>query len=144
MGASATVLAGNRGVDVKKLKRLLAGDLDWLVMKALEKDRSRRYSSPGYFADDIARYLSGEAILARPPSTTYRLKKFVQRNRPAVLTAAAVMAAILAGAAVAIWQAVRATRAEKFVLETSPRKRTRRGQAQFPQQPLPVPRPYPG
>ena len=92
-GAAATVLAGNRGLDVKRLTRLLAEDLDWLVMRALEKDRNRRYSTPGDFAEDIARYLRHDAILARPPSTSYRLRKFAQRNHAAVLTAAAVAAA---------------------------------------------------
>ena len=68
--------------------QLLSGDLDWIVMKALEKDRNRRYDTPGSFAEDIERYLQHEAIVARPPSTAYRLRKFVRRNRAAVLTAA--------------------------------------------------------
>jgi serine/threonine protein kinase len=80
LGDSATVLAGNRGLDVKRLARLLAGDLDWVVMKALDKDRSRRYDTPGHFAEDVERYLRREAILARPPSALYKLKKFFQRN----------------------------------------------------------------
>ncbi|HEY1376274.1 MAG TPA: serine/threonine-protein kinase, partial [Gemmataceae bacterium] len=113
LGESATVLAGNRGTDPKHLARLLAGDLDWVVMKALEKDRTRRYDTPGTFADDVARYLRREAVLARPPSAAYRLRKFAQRNRAAVLTAAAVAAALLLGTAVATWQAVRATAAER-------------------------------
>jgi eukaryotic-like serine/threonine-protein kinase len=113
LGDSATVLAGNRGLDVKRLVQLLAGDLDWVVMKALDKDRSRRYDTPGHFAEDVERYLRREAILARPPSTAYKLKKFAQRNRAAVLTAAAVTAALMIGMAVAIWQAVRASNAER-------------------------------
>jgi serine/threonine protein kinase/tetratricopeptide (TPR) repeat protein len=108
---SAAVLAAHRGLDVKRLVRLLAGDLDWIVMKALEKDRNRRYDSPGNLADDIERYLRGEAVLARPPVTTYKVKKFARRHRTAVLTATAMAAALLAGTAVATWQAVRATRA---------------------------------
>jgi eukaryotic-like serine/threonine-protein kinase len=80
LGDSATVLAGNRGLEVKRLVRLLAGDLDWVVMKALDKDRGRRYDTPGHFAEDIERYLRREPILARPPSTLYRLKKFARRN----------------------------------------------------------------
>src|SRR5215468_9067132 len=75
-------------------------------MKALDKDRNRRYDTPRSFAEDLERYLRREAILARPPSLAYRLKKFAQRNR------AAVAAALLVGTAVAIWQAVLATRAE--------------------------------
>jgi serine/threonine protein kinase/tetratricopeptide (TPR) repeat protein len=112
LGEAATIVAGNRGLNVKPFAQLLAGDLDWMVMKALEKDRNRRYGTPASFAEDIDRYLRREAILARPPSTVYKVKKFVQRNRTAVLTAAVVAAALLAGAAVATWQAVDARRAE--------------------------------
>ncbi len=116
---SAEILAGNRGTDVRQLSRLLAGDLDWIVMKALDKDRNRRYGTPGNFAEDIERYMRREAILARPPTTAYRLKKFAQRNRAAVLTTATVVAALLFGTAVAIWQAVVATHARAIALEAA-------------------------
>jgi serine/threonine protein kinase len=116
LGDSATKLAGNRGSDVKRLVQFLRNDLDWIVMKALEKDRNRRYSSPGDFAADLERYLRHEAILARPPSTAYRLKKFARRNRAAILTMAAVATALVAGTAVATWQAVVATRAQRDAL----------------------------
>jgi serine/threonine protein kinase len=116
LGDSAAALAGNRGLDVKRLTQLLASDLDWVVMKALEKDRNRRYETPGSFAEDVDRYLRREAVLARPPSTAYKVRKFAQRNRAAVLTAAAVAAALLVGAAVATWQAVVATRAKEDAL----------------------------
>jgi eukaryotic-like serine/threonine-protein kinase len=116
LGDSATVVAANRGLDVKQLAQLLAGDLDWLVMKSLEKDRNRRYATPGDFAEDIDRYLRHEAILARPPSTGCRLQKLVRRNRGAVLTAAVVVGALLAGTGFSIWQAVRAIRAETKAL----------------------------
>src|SRR5262249_6082793 len=69
LGESATVFAGNRGTDVKQLARLLAGDLDWIVMKSVSKDRNRRYGTPAMFAEDIERYLRRDAIAARPPST---------------------------------------------------------------------------
>ena len=81
-------------------------------MKALEKDRTRRYETASTFAADVRRFLAEEPIDARPPSTAYKLKKFVRRNRAAVLTAGAMAAALLAGTAVSTWQAVRATRAE--------------------------------
>jgi eukaryotic-like serine/threonine-protein kinase len=113
---SATILAGNRGLDVKRLVNLLSGDLDWIVMKALEKDRNRRYDTPGNFAEDVERYLRHEAIVARPASTAYKLKIFAERNRAAVMTAVVVVAAVLAGTALAAWQAVRATRAEAEAL----------------------------
>ena len=114
---SATVLAGNRGLDVKRLVKLLSGDLDWIVMKSLEKERNRRYATPGNFAEDVERYLRHEAIAARPPSSAYRLKKFAQRNRVAVLTSALVAIALVGGSAVAIWQAIRATNAERSALQ---------------------------
>jgi serine/threonine protein kinase/WD40 repeat protein len=113
LGRSATILAGNRGTDPKQLARLLSGDLDWIVMKALEKDRNRRYGTPGNLAEDLERYLQGEAILARPPSMLYKLKKFSQRNRVAVLTAMAVTLALVLGTVVATWQAVRANHARR-------------------------------
>jgi tetratricopeptide (TPR) repeat protein len=112
LGDSATVLARKRGLDVRRLAQLLAGELDWVVMKALEKDRNRRYDTPGSFAEDVERYLRREAILARPPSLAYKLRKFTQRNWVAVLAVAAVAAALLAGTAVAAWQAICAMRAE--------------------------------
>jgi tetratricopeptide (TPR) repeat protein len=117
LGDSATILADNRGTDAKRLARLLAGDLDWIVMKALEKDRNRRYDTPGNFAEDIDRYLRGEAILARPPSTRYKLKKFAQRHRATVLTGAAIAVALLGGTVIATWQALRATDAEAAALD---------------------------
>ncbi len=116
LGDTATVIATNRGLDVKRLRHVLSGDLDWVVIKSLEKDRNRRYSTPGNFAEDIDRYLKHEAIIARPPSTAYRLRKLIRRNRVAVLTAAAVVVALLIGIAAATWQALRATRAEQAAL----------------------------
>ncbi|HET6328473.1 MAG TPA: tetratricopeptide repeat protein [Planctomycetaceae bacterium] len=112
LGGTASVVAINRGVDIKRLTQLLAADLDWVVMKALEKDRNRRYDTPGAFAEDIDRYLRHDAILARPPARAYRLKKFARRNRVAVLTTALVALSLVAGTAVASLQALRATRAE--------------------------------
>ena len=104
-------IAANRKLEPGRLTRQVHGDLDWIVMKALEKDRGRRYDTPGNFAEDIERYLHHEAILARPPSAVYKLRKFAHRNRAVVLTAAAMAAALLAGTAVATWQAVVAIRA---------------------------------
>lgn len=95
LGESATVLAGNRGLEVKRLVRLLAADLDWVVMKALEKDRTRRYDTPGHFAEDVERYLRREAILARPPSVLYKLRKFARRNWVGVLLTAVATGAIV-------------------------------------------------
>ena len=109
-------MAVNRGLDVKRLSQVLAGDLDWVVMKALEKDRGRRYDSASAFADDVERYLHDEAIVARPPSKAYQFKKFVRRNRAPVLTSAIVAMALVTVAALALWQAMRATHAEGAAL----------------------------
>ena len=87
LGQSATVLAGNRGTDPRQLARLLSGDLDWIVMKALEKDRNRRYGTPGNFAEDVERYLADDLVQARPPSSWYRLRKLARRNKRALMTA---------------------------------------------------------
>jgi non-specific serine/threonine protein kinase/serine/threonine-protein kinase len=92
-------------------------------MKSLEKDRDRRYATPGSFAEDIERYLRHEAILARPPSRIYRLKKLAQRNRAAMLTTAVVAVALLAGTALATWQAFRAKRAETKALVAAAREK---------------------
>ncbi len=113
LGETATTLADNRGTDVRHLARLLAGDLDWIMMKALEKDRDRRYGTPAALAEDVERHLRGEPVLARPPSAMYRLSRFARRNRGAVLAVVAVALALVVGAAVATWQAVVATSAKR-------------------------------
>src|SRR5262249_46583086 len=71
-----------------KLTRLLKGDIDWIVMKALEKDRARRYETANAFAEDLEHFLSGEPVKARPPSTVYRVRKFVRRNESWLFAAA--------------------------------------------------------
>src|SRR5262249_12559298 len=105
-----------RRTEPVRLTRLVRGELDWIVMKALEKDRNRRYATPWGFAEDIERYLRREVIATRPPSVAYRVKKFAQRNGTAGLTGSAMAAALLVGAAVATWQAVVATRARQDAL----------------------------
>src|SRR5262249_43967708 len=103
-------LAANRGTEPAKLTKLLRGELDWIVMKALEKDRSRRYETANGFAADVERYLSGEAVQAVLPSTWYRLRKFARRNRGPVLAASVVLLALVAGMAGTTFGLVRATR----------------------------------
>jgi serine/threonine protein kinase len=98
-------VAAKRHVEPKKLGTIIRGDLDWIVMKALEKDRGRRYETANGLAMDIHRYLSGEAVLAAPPSTSYRMRKFVRRHRAQVAAAALVTAALLLGLAGTAWQA---------------------------------------
>jgi serine/threonine protein kinase len=90
-------LAENRGTEPAKLTRLVRGELDWIVMKALEKDRNRRYETANGFAMDVQRYLADEPVLAGPPSARYRLKKFLRRNRGPVLAGMLVLLALVAG-----------------------------------------------
>ena len=90
-------VAAQRGVEPRKLSALVRGELDWIVMKALEKDRQRRYESASGLASDIRRYLEGDAVLAAPPGRAYRFKKFVRRNRGPVTAVAAVMTVLVAG-----------------------------------------------
>jgi serine/threonine protein kinase/Tfp pilus assembly protein PilF len=85
-------------------------ELDWVVMKCLEKDRNRRYETANALAADVERYLAGEPVLAVPPSAGYRLRKFVRKHGRPLATAAALTALLVAGASVSTWQAVRATR----------------------------------
>ncbi|HZV08045.1 MAG TPA: protein kinase, partial [Gemmataceae bacterium] len=110
-GALAKVAAA-RKTDAAKLSRLVRGELDWVVMKCLEKQRTRRYDSAGGLARDVERYLNDEPIEARPPSAWYLFEKFARRNKVALLTAALVAAALVLGTAVSVWQALRATAAE--------------------------------
>jgi WD40 repeat protein len=112
MGDSLPVVSARRKTEPAKLSALVKGDLDWIVMKALDKDRSRRYETASAFAADVRRFLKEEPIEARPPSTWYRFRKLARRNRAALTTAAVVATALLLGTAFSAWQAVRATRAE--------------------------------
>jgi serine/threonine protein kinase len=95
------------------LVRAVRGDLDWIVMKCLEKDRARRYETANGLAADVLRHLAHEPVLARPPSQSYRLRKFIRRNRTLFAAATATLLALLAGAVVSAWQAVRAHRGEQ-------------------------------
>jgi tetratricopeptide (TPR) repeat protein/serine/threonine protein kinase len=84
-------LAANRGTEPAKLTKLVRGELDWIVMKALEKDRSRRYETANGFAMDLHRYLADQPVLACPPSAGYRLRKFARRNKRGLAVAALVL-----------------------------------------------------
>jgi serine/threonine protein kinase/Tfp pilus assembly protein PilF len=104
-----TDIAANRGVEPKHLTGLLRGDLDWIVMKCLEKDRTRRYETANGLARDIERYLNDEPVEASPPSAAYRLRKFARKNRKLLLGTAAFAIVLAAATAISAWQAVRAT-----------------------------------
>ncbi len=113
LGEQSTSAAKNRRLEPSTLARQLHGDLDWITMKALEKDRTRRYDSPGELAADIGRHLRNEPVLAGPPSTTYRVKKFVRRHTIGVAASALVVLALILGIAGTTVGMIRAKRAEK-------------------------------
>src|SRR5437763_6613384 len=115
-GEALASISAQRHMEPAKLTKLVRGELDWIVMKALEKDRNRRYATANGFAADVQRHLADEPVLACPPSVGYRLRKFVRRHRWGVLTVLAISAALLVGTAVATWQALRATRAQAMTL----------------------------
>ncbi len=98
----------------QKLSRLVRGELDWIVMKSLEKDRARRYASPGEMAKDIRSFLTGDVVSACPPSMLYRLQKTFKRHKLAVLTTGLVVFSLILGLAGTTWQAWRATKAESI------------------------------
>ncbi len=100
-GVTETFIAENRRTDLKKLSQFLRGDLDWIVMKCLEKDPSRRYDTANDVSLDLKRHRDHEPVMARPPSATYRLRKAWQRNRTACTAGVAVLLALAAGGGVA-------------------------------------------
>jgi eukaryotic-like serine/threonine-protein kinase len=119
-GGSVPGIAANRSIDPAKLSKLLRGDLDWVVLKALEKDRKRRYETANGLAADIERHLLNEPVLARPPSATYRLQKAWQRNKLAFIAGLTIAASLLTGIAVSMWQTARANAALNELRATAP------------------------
>jgi tetratricopeptide (TPR) repeat protein len=115
IGAAATTASNNRRGDPVKLSRMLQGELDWIVMKCLEKDRTRRYDTATNLARDIDRYLNDEPVEAGPPSRVYKLQKFARKHRTLLSVAAVFSILLLATTALSVWQAVRATAAEHRV-----------------------------
>jgi eukaryotic-like serine/threonine-protein kinase len=111
-----STLSADRGTEPSRLRRLVRGELDWIVMKALEKERSRRYETPDALARDIERYLADEPVEAGPPSATYRVRKFARKHRALLLTAAAFAALLVLAVVVSTREAIRATRAEAKAL----------------------------
>ncbi|MFT3789155.1 MAG: DUF3365 domain-containing protein [Tepidisphaeraceae bacterium] len=92
---TAEQVAKKRRTDSSSLRKALSGDLDWVVMKAIEKDRTRRYATCGALVEDLRRFLASEPIMARPPSTAYKLRKFARRNRAMLATGGAVLSALV-------------------------------------------------
>ncbi len=102
MKASLSELAAHRHTEPARLPTLVRGDLDWIVMKCLEKDRTRRYETASALAADVTRHLAGEPVTAAPPSAGYRARKFVRRHRGFVMAASAVVVALVTGSAFAV------------------------------------------
>jgi WD40 repeat protein len=105
-------IAATRRTDPAKLTKLMRGELDWIVMKCLEKERSRRYETANGLARDLERYLHDEVVEARPPSAGYRLRKLARKHRAALAMATTVLSFLVAAVALTTWLAVRARRAE--------------------------------
>jgi serine/threonine protein kinase/tetratricopeptide (TPR) repeat protein len=105
-------LAASRHTEPQALKKLVRGELDWIVMKALEKDRNRRYETANGFAMDVRRHLTGEPVMAVPPSASYRFQKFLRRHRGPVAAVAVVMLALVGGVVGTTIGMFRANRAE--------------------------------
>jgi eukaryotic-like serine/threonine-protein kinase len=97
LGEPLTAVSAQRQTDSKRLSQLFRGEVDWIVMKALEKDRGRRYETASAFAADVLRYLHDEPVQACPPAVRYRLRKFVRRNKGPVLAASLVVLALVGG-----------------------------------------------
>ncbi len=112
-GEATAEVAKRHGVDPATLAKSCRGDLDWITMKALEKDRTRRYPSASGLAEDLRHYLKSEPVSAGPPSVTYRMRKFVRRHRVGVGVAASMLVLVLAGLVGTTYGLVRALRAER-------------------------------
>src|SRR5439155_12631944 len=111
-GAALADISQQRGSAQGQLTELVRGELDWIVMRCLEKDRTRRYETANGLARDVERYLHDEPVEACPPTAGYKLRKFAWTNRRLLAIAVAFAALLVQGVAASAWQAVRATQAE--------------------------------
>ncbi|MDX2037544.1 MAG: tetratricopeptide repeat protein [Isosphaeraceae bacterium] len=123
-------IAANRSIEPTKLTKLLQGELDWVVMKALEKDRTRRYETANSFARDIQRYLADEVVEARPPSRGYRIRKFVKRNKVQVVAASLVLVTLVAGVVGTTVGLIEAKRQERKALAAADEERKAKREAE--------------
>jgi eukaryotic-like serine/threonine-protein kinase len=115
-GEELTTTAKRRATDSSKLMHQLKGDLDWIVMKCLEKDRTRRYETANGLAADLKRHLNNEPVVACPPSTAYRIQKAIRRNKISFAAGAVVIGALSLGIIATTWQSVRAIHAKQDAL----------------------------
>jgi len=123
-------VAAQRKMEPARLSKEIRGDLDWITMKALEKDRTRRYETASGLARDIERFLSDEPVEARPPSAEYRFRKFLRRNKAAAIAASLIILALLAGMTGIVWQAGRAEKARKLAVANEQRANEERDRAE--------------
>jgi serine/threonine protein kinase/tetratricopeptide (TPR) repeat protein len=123
-------ISAQRQTEPVRLTRLVRGELDWIVMKALDKDRTRRYETASGFARDIERYLAGDAVEAGPPGATYRLRKLARKHRIALATAGAFAVLLLLAVAISTYLAIRITRSERLVRRERDRAVDAEGKAQ--------------
>jgi serine/threonine protein kinase/WD40 repeat protein len=121
-GPALASIAARCHTEPARLARLVRGELDWIVMKTLEKDRNRRYDTASAFAADVQRYLNDEPVLACPPSAAYKLKKFFRRNKQPVLAAALVLVALLGGIIGTTWGLILATEAQADAVREAEQK----------------------
>ena len=112
LGQACAMVSAKRQSDPIRLSQLFRGELDWIAMKALEKNRTRRYDTASGLAADVQRFLNDEHVLACPPSAWYRCRKFARRNKVALMTASLVTLALVVGTVVSTWQTIRAIQAE--------------------------------
>ncbi|HQR06863.1 MAG TPA: serine/threonine-protein kinase [Gemmatales bacterium] len=117
-------LSTQRKLEPRKLTQLISGDLDWIVMKALAKERNRRYETANSFAMDIQRYLADEPVLAGPPTFGYQASKFIKRNRGKVLAASLVLLALLTGIAGTTFGLIRAEQQRHIAEQAAEAERT--------------------
>jgi WD40 repeat protein/serine/threonine protein kinase len=111
-GIALAAISAQRQTEPAKLTRLVRGELDWIIMKALEKDRNRRYESANSLARDVERYLHDEPVEACPPTAGYKLRKFARKHKAGLATAVGFAALLMLGTVISASQAVRATQAE--------------------------------
>src|SRR5207248_2623095 len=129
-GEALESISAQRHMEPAKLTKLVRGELDWIVMNTLEKDRNRRYETASAFTADVQRYLNDEPVQACPPSAMYRFRKFARRKKRILATAGVIALALILGTAVSAWQAIRATEAEglarmRLAAETEAKNATR-------------------
>jgi serine/threonine protein kinase/tetratricopeptide (TPR) repeat protein len=128
LGQAATTASANRKSESRKLSQLCRGELDWIVMKALEKDRNRRYETASAFAADVQRHLNDEPVQACPPSSWYRLRKLARRHRGPILAVAAVLVALvvgIVGLAIGLFQAEKQRQAAETARDSESKQKQR-------------------